>query len=203
MRTHIPAWRPLTPPQWVRVGPRNPYALGRACMHAWRCAAVPRRNRGAHAFARLPRGCKLCALCSRNASSRTKTVRNGRGRRWRGLSHAKGQGHHRRASARARTGLAGRIRPNFFSIAFPLLTPAPSPRRTCSGAWQRRREGGKALPEHGNFPWRACAATRAAGRWRRRCEHTVPGKTGRGKWQGAGAGPGAAGGQRGTAWGRA
>ena len=35
MRTHGPAaWRPPTPPRWVRFGPRNPYALDRACMHA-------------------------------------------------------------------------------------------------------------------------------------------------------------------------
>jgi hypothetical protein len=142
-----------------------------ARMHARRCSSQrPAAKEEAHAFARLPKGCKLCALCSRNASSRTgtRTVRNGRGRRWGGLSHAKGQGHHRRASARDRTGLAGRIRPNFFSDSFPPPLPCHGVRARESGSDDG--EEGKSLPENGDFPgslrfdprcWLLAAALRA------------------------------------------
>ena len=87
MHTHGSAWRPPAPSQWVRCGPRNLNALDRACMRACMRGGVQQRPAGkeeAHAFARPPTGCKLCALCSRNASSRaeSRTVRNGRSRRW-------------------------------------------------------------------------------------------------------------------------
>ena len=138
-----------------------------ARMHARRCSSQrPAAKEEAHAFARLPKGCKLCALCSRNASSRTgtRTVRNGRGRRWGGLSHAKGQGHHRGASARDRTGLAGRIRPNFRPNFFSDSFPPPLP---CHGyvlgnlvatTGKRGRRCRKTGISRG-----ACASTRAAG----------------------------------------
>jgi hypothetical protein len=87
MHMHGSAWRPPAPSQWVRCGPRNLNALDRACMRACMRGGVQQRPAGkeeAHAFARPPTGCKLCALCSRNASSRaeSRTVRNGRSRRW-------------------------------------------------------------------------------------------------------------------------
>ena len=63
----FPAWRPPTPPQWVHFGPRNPNALDRACVHACMRGSVQQRPAGkeeAHAFARLPRRYKLCALAA-------------------------------------------------------------------------------------------------------------------------------------------
>jgi hypothetical protein len=62
----------------------------RPCMHArMPCVAACSSSPGeeeAHALSRLPRGYKLCALRSRNASSRTGTARNGVCRRWGGFS---------------------------------------------------------------------------------------------------------------------
>jgi hypothetical protein len=187
MRTHVPS---LETPHPTPVGalwstqPERARPCMHACMHRGSVQQRPAGKEEAHAFARLPRGYKLCALAActparARGRGRSETVgidvRGGcRTSRDKGIIAEQVPGLERGF----RDGSA-RI-----SFPFPLPTPAPSPRRTCSGAWQRRRGGGKALPEHGNFPWRACAATRAAGRWRRRCVHTVPGKTGRGKWQG-------------------
>jgi hypothetical protein len=50
-----------------------------ACTHA--CAVQLAAKEEAHAFARLPKGCKLCALCSRKHWGRT----CGRGGRKKGM----------------------------------------------------------------------------------------------------------------------
>ncbi len=56
-----------------------------------------------------------------------------------------------------------------------------------------RRDGRRKRGRHCRKTGISMASLRcdlAAGRWRRRYVHTVPGKKGRGKWQGAGTGPG-------------
>ena len=111
---------------WSTQPERARLCMHHACvMHARQCeAAQPAGNEEAHAFARLSRGCKLCALCSRNAISRGR----GGSELWGsalGGCHTPVQAHHRRASARARTGLSG-TDPSFSFPSPPRPTPLPA-----------------------------------------------------------------------------
>ena len=114
---------------WSTQPERARLCMHHACvLHARQCeAAQPAGNEEAHAFARLSRGCKLCALCSRNAGTRRiRTVGVGVGR----VSHA-------RTSASSQSKCQG---PNgakrFGSRVFLFrLPPRSPPRRKRSGAW--------------------------------------------------------------------
>jgi hypothetical protein len=192
----LPAWRPLTPPQWLRFGPRNPSALDRACMRAcMQCAAVcsssgPQEKRRPT----LSPGFPEVTSCAPFAAG---TPARARGRRrsetvWVDIGGAgtrQGTGALSQSKCQGPNGLAGRIRTNFFSVNhLPLPLPRHGVRAREPGSGDG--EEGKVL-QNGDVPGEpACAAARAAGRCRRRCVHTVPGKRGRGKWLGAETGPG-------------